>query len=329
MSQVRAKLIKRKIKNVKARRDVKRNRAKKARRKVKPLHFYKYLDLDGARLTLQNRKFRHAKPSSFNDTEDLTTAAVFNNPEQDLSNFQNIFIDVLVKNLDVSPTCSSPMREEIKKLQKIILSNPRVIDILKNNSAQNPSYGDTEDFIGLMSEHLRDINDFFQTYRVLCVTTSSVSEHMWKKYSKNHKGIVLRIRPNLQKNSKFSLFKPVEYIDRRPPLYSSVEEFIHGSVFGDLQARCKNICEKIIFSKTREWEGENEYRLAIPIIDEEPWETLPYHPEELAELYLGLELDDIEMQEIASLARHVNPHIQIYAMNRLDNGKLSYKRYRM
>ena len=37
--------------------------------------------MNGARLTLTNKTFKHAKPSTFNDTEDLTTASIF--PEDD------------------------------------------------------------------------------------------------------------------------------------------------------------------------------------------------------------------------------------------------------
>jgi hypothetical protein len=37
---------------------------------------YKYLDVQGAKLTLGNRTFKHAKPSDFNDTEDLTIQSI-------------------------------------------------------------------------------------------------------------------------------------------------------------------------------------------------------------------------------------------------------------
>lgn len=85
------------------------------------------------------------------------------------------------------------------------------------------------------------------------------------------------------------------------------------------------MCEKIIFSKTRKWEDENEYRLAIPIISEEPWETLHYHPEELVELYFGVGVESEVMSKIASQAREVNPCIEIYSMCRLDDGELDYR----
>jgi hypothetical protein len=327
VSQVRAKSIKRKIKNVKSRRDIKRRRAKKSKKKMELLQLFKYLDVNGAMLTLQNRTFRHAKPSSFNDSEDLTSSGVFFNSDSALAMLPNAFIDILVRNLSLVPTCASPMREVVQEIQQAILSNPEIVDILKNENSQNPIYGDTEYFNNLMSDHVREINEFMQNYRIFCVTTSSSSEHMWKKYTKNHKGIVLRIEPNLQKDSKFTLFRPVEYLAQRPPLYQSVEEFVFSSVYDDNISRCKEMCEKIIFSKTQDWKVEDEYRLAIPIINEDPWEIRPYYPEELTELYLGLELGSEETIEIVNLARKVNSHIKVYSMHRLDNGELCYGRY--
>jgi hypothetical protein len=41
---------------------------------------YKFLDVAGAKLTLRNRNFKFAKPSDFNDTEDLTIQSIF--PEE-------------------------------------------------------------------------------------------------------------------------------------------------------------------------------------------------------------------------------------------------------
>jgi hypothetical protein len=38
---------------------------------------YKYLSVEGAKKTLGTNTFRHAKPSSFNDTEDLTVSSIF------------------------------------------------------------------------------------------------------------------------------------------------------------------------------------------------------------------------------------------------------------
>jgi hypothetical protein len=56
---------------------------------------YKYLDVQGAKLTLGNKTFKHAKPSDFNDTEDLTIKSIF--PEETelaLKRLENCFTDV-------------------------------------------------------------------------------------------------------------------------------------------------------------------------------------------------------------------------------------------
>jgi hypothetical protein len=107
-----------------------------------------------------------------------------------------------------------------------------------------------------------------------------------------HKGIALRIQPNLAKCSKFQLFRPVIYREKRPPLYDDSLEFIAGSLFGELETRVKAMLERIVYTKTLEWVHENEYRLAIFLRqNEESWNTLPYHPEEIAELYLGLAME--------------------------------------
>jgi hypothetical protein len=59
---------------------------------------------------LTNRNFKHAKPSTFNDTEDLTIRSIF--PEDDaeaLKQIENGFTDVLMRHLNDPPTCFNIM----------------------------------------------------------------------------------------------------------------------------------------------------------------------------------------------------------------------------
>ena len=126
-----------------------------------------------------------------------------------------------------------------------------------------------------------------QGNRVLCVSTRKYSEELWSDYAENHKGVALRIEPNLAKDSKFQLFRPVIYREKRPPLYEDTLEFMATSLFGDQETRLKAIVEKIVYTKTLKWEHQSEYRLVTPLRqNEEPWNTLKCHPEEITELYL-------------------------------------------
>lgn len=66
---------------------------------------YKYLDVQGAKLTLGNKTFKHAKPSDFNDVEDLTINSIF--PEKTdlaLKRLEDCFTDVLLQHLNDPPT---------------------------------------------------------------------------------------------------------------------------------------------------------------------------------------------------------------------------------
>ena len=83
---------------------------------------------------------------------------------------------------------------------------------------------------------------------------------------------------------------------------------------------------KIVYAKTQEWEYENEYRLAIPIhADGGDWNTLPYHPEEITELYLGHKMPDETKKEIIGLAQAANPKIIVFDTLLGSNGKLSFR----
>jgi len=288
---------------------------------------YKYLDVSGAKLTLANRTFKHAKPSDFNDVDDLTVQSMFSEDiEEALKKIAGGYIDVILRHLDEEPTCSSPMKEKLMAIQQVYQANPGAIDLIQAEPINpgDPIY-DVENYRDLAKEKIAWINEFMQGYRVLCVTTHKDSERMWTEYAENHKGVSLRIQPNLAKASKFKLFRPVMYQEKRPPLYDDTLEFIADGFWGDSEARSKEIVERIIYTKTLDWQHEGEYRLAIAIRkDEPPWNTDPYHPEEITELYLGLEMERSDIEDIVGKARDVNPDIAIYRANRNFDGRLVF-----
>jgi hypothetical protein len=95
---------------------------------------YKYLSVQGAKLTLGTRCFRHAKPSMFNDLEDLTIRSLF--PEDDetaLAIIENGFTDLLLKHVDDAPTCLNElMRAEVALILAAYKVNPDAARIIKD-----------------------------------------------------------------------------------------------------------------------------------------------------------------------------------------------------
>jgi hypothetical protein len=223
---------------------------------------YKYLDVHGAKLTLGNRTFKQAKPSDFNDTEDLTIQSIF--PEEleaACKRASEGVIDVIAANLDTPPACASPMKEQLVVMQAALRADPSAVVRIKAEiyKAAMDGIHTMEQLRETAESTIRDVNAFMQGWRVLCVTTHRESEKMWSGYAENHKGIALRIEANAAKDSKFQSFQPAVYRAERPPLHDDVLEFVAGSLFGDRDARYKAIMEKIIYAKTLAWRHEGEY----------------------------------------------------------------------
>jgi hypothetical protein len=291
---------------------------------------YKYLDVTGAKLTLQNRTFKHAKPSDFNDLEDLTIRSIF--PESNEAALQEIkdnFTDILVRNLDKAPaSINHEIRQKVALIQHVYRRNPDAAEAVKAIIRED-NIGDLYDLEGLRQRsegHIKEINDLMQCFRVLCVSQNGTSTDMWTRYAQNSQGIVLRILPNASKDSKFLLFRKVEYRSTRPPLYPNVLDFLETGLFGDQEKRALDAMNNIIYSKTLEWEYEEEYRLAIPILDGADWNTMPYHPEEIPELYFGYKATDETKVEITKLAKKLNPEIKIFHGCLCPDGRLSFLR---
>jgi hypothetical protein len=276
---------------------------------------YKYLNVEGAKLTLRNRNFRHAKPSDFNDVKDMTIESLFPESEEAaLSTIIENFYRILLRNIDKPPTSTNVgMRKTTAQLQMVLKNTP--VSKLMNLVLRKQSVSEIYDL-----NHLREytkgfiaeINEFMQSYRVLCVSEKNNSFIMWKIYAQNHQGIVLRILPNLKKDSKYSLFRKVEYRAKRPTMYDDAISFLENSLFGDQVGDRKKSLDRIIYTKTLDWEYEQEQRLVIPVNNGQDWNTMPYHPEEIAELYLGAKMNDSIKSEIIDLAMALNPDIGIF-----------------
>ena len=237
-------------------------------------------------------------------------------------------LDVIANNLDGTSSCASPMKEKLAAIQAALRANPAAIDRMREEVTKGAMDGiyDMDRLRATAETTIRDVNTFMQGWRVLCVTTHKDSDKMWSGYAENHKGIALRIEPNVEMDSTFQRFEPVVYRAKRPPLHDNVLEFLAGALFGDQAARYKRIMEKIIYAKTLDWEHEAEYRVAIPLAPgEKPWNTLPFHPQEITELYLGAAMTVADKEDILGKAKAVNPGIEVFRAQRDADGTITFE----
>lgn len=276
---------------------------------------YKYLDTIGAKLTLQNQTFKYAKPSDFNDLEDLTIGSIFKGDlEEELAGVGELLPIVLYENLDKEVTCLSPMRDKIMLIQQALRQNPSLVHEMQSRADQNQ---DIEAYTEMAKQQIADLNEFMQGYRVLCVTDKLNTEYMWEGYADDHKGIAIRIEPSKEYDSIFTLFKPITYVEKRPALYKDAKDFIESAYFSNQTKRRIELLDEIIHTKTMKWKPESEFRLAIPLRNgEKPWNTLPYRSEEITEIHLGCQIEPDFKDFIVDLAKGVNPNISIFQVER-------------
>jgi DUF2971 family protein len=290
---------------------------------------YKYLDVDGAKKTLGNKCFRFAKPSEYEDLEDMTAQSLFPDElEAALAVLSEGFVNVIVEYPDAAPTCSEKLKPKVAELQQIFLANRSAAQAVKDGLKRDPAgNGFNVDYWRARSEaFVADTNELLQGHRVLCATTDNASDRMWKEYAEDHQGVVLRIDPNVAKDSKFQKFAPVTYQEKRPSIYSRTIDFARESLFGDQTAKARSIMDRIIYAKTNDHRFESEYRLAIPLGEgEEDYRTLPYHPEEVTELYLGASMKPKDKTEIVAKAKALNPKIKVYQAERDGHGQISFE----
>jgi hypothetical protein len=258
----------------------------------------------------------------------MTTQSLFPDEiESALNILQDKFVDVIVENADAAPTCSDKLKPKVSELQKIFRENPKAAGIVREGLKKDP------DGSGLGIEHWRaraegfvkEINEFMQGHRVLCVTTDKASNRMWEEYAQASQGIVLRIEPSVPKDSKFQKFSPVTYQEKRPAIFPRTLDYAREALFGDQQARARASMDGIIYAKTKAYAFESEYRLAIPRGEgEEDYRVLAYHPEEITELYLGAAMTDADKAEIIALAKAVNQGIKVFQAKRDSAGTITF-----
>ena len=55
------------------------------------------------------------------------------------------------------------------------------------------------------------------------------------------------------------------------------------------------------------------------------WNTDPYNPEEITELYIGLSMERRDADRIVGMAQAVNPRIAVFRMKRGGDGSLEFE----
>lgn len=283
-----------------------------------PDKIYKYLSFNGSCKTLEDRTFRLSKPSEFNDPFDMYIQEGFGkNKNAFLEDLKGAFLDFFEKGKNLSNLPDSRMKTKIFLIDAALkMASKEHKAFLRKQILRTPieEMYDLKKLEQTVQEMLFYIYQRSEVEGVFCSTIDFNNLLMWAHYADKHQGTVIEFTPSKGKDSVFLASRKVTYSDERPVLYTTAQEMVlHGFTMSTNKS-VKVILDKLIYTKSREWRYEQEYRLSIPscIKSGQAFATLEYYPEELTSVFLGCRMSQQNQETSIVLAKAVNPLVTIY-----------------
>lgn len=284
---------------------------------VCPPRIYKYTPLTGLKATLEHQSFKLSRPSDFNDPIDMyLQETIGQNIEEFLEDLKKEFHNYLVSGIKDRPSHNThysgilnfmhqaidkASEEQKEELKKELLNTPieQMYDLDRLKRTNN--------------EVTTAINTAFSADAVFCSTVDNNNLLMWAHYADQHRGAVIEYTPNIEKDSVFLASKPVHYSKERPFPYKDAAAMV-AALEKNLSETVQDIIERLIYTKSKEWSYEQEYRLFVAFMlrPDQEFATLKFHPEELTSIYFGCRMQEEDMEEIQTTAQKINPSVKLY-----------------
>ena len=268
--------------------------------------YYKYMTMSTGKTVLKNRTLRYSNPKLFNDPYDMQfdlqvridrekTKKIFRekllesyrnkNSADKMGSFEFFVVSLLQK---------APDRIE-EVLGELELAIEEAIDVVyrENKKAQ------------------QEANEIYRKSKLCCFTTVPDSALMWAHYAEEHQGVVLEFRNIIKLDSPYATARPVIYSKKLPKLLNE-EDFVDLLLFRSNFPQDFHL--KKIYTKSKEWEYENEWRIFTgdgrnPMVESE---DIPFHVEELTGVILGCRVSNEKENEIIDILEEHYPLTKLF-----------------
>jgi hypothetical protein len=255
-------------------------------------------------------------PSAFNDPFDILLEEALGSEVEDfLRELRPAFFEIVTGELDYATLRPGAFTDQVILLNEQLRQlPPEALAARRKAWVTEPP----ENIWNLTS--LRDnnrqsvatIQGQFRTYGIFCTATNKDSLLMWSHYADHHRGVVLELQPNLEKDSALLASRPVHYSNERPLMYRSARDMVERALFMSAEDVANALLRSLIYTKSLEWEYEGEFRLAIPRFVPQGASAayLDLYPDELSRVYFGCRVTDEQRRELEGLARTLNPNVR-------------------
>lgn len=264
--------------------------------------FYKFADMDTAKLILETQKFRFSSPLTFNDPFDIQTELFFN---------FNIS--------DLPERVTSEVHAIVTGQRKVELSGNsdwiKATSFLREKHLQGEYRREHLDFlVKPLIEHLTSVfeesrrkynehwKNLLKRIKVFCVSENSESILMWSHYAKYHTGLCFKLKVLPEKDNPICAAQKVDYLSS-PPSFFSLEEWVDSIVL-DNEVDFSGLNYRYPLAKSDVWKYEHEWRVWAPFDDNgKKYLDMSIIEGEIDSIYFGANADPSQMKELVSISK--------------------------
>lgn len=277
-----------------------------------PESLFKYLTAASATAVLANRKLRWSTCTMFNDPADMQI---------------DLRVDFDVER--VTQLTLEKMWARIEREGEALEHENAVAAALertKEHWRRVGSIGFRTAFVPGIHASLQKIRNATKTFcdemrgplamtKVVCFSARRDSTLMWSHYAESHAGLVLEFANAEGFDSPYHLAKEVIYSNEAPAL--GTEEEIASILAGEGRLG-REIFERMVFTKSDDWQYEQEWRLQTGDGREpgRPFEDVPFAAEELRSVYFGAKTSQATLNLLLPLLAASYPSTEVWKARR-------------
>jgi hypothetical protein len=281
------------------------------------IRLFKYLSAATAKKTLSTGGLRLSQPSSFNDPFDMRIDEVLGLDFRQFVEQQKLALIEFLEGPDGVILRSSELGRKAALIKEALSkASPEQRKTIRDELVATPleQIYNFESFKKSHNELIGQVQHIVDRCGVFCMTKRHDSLLMWSHYTQSHQGAVFEFGPNVEMDSALCASKPVRYQKERPLIYRNPSDLVRRALAMSTAASADQILDDLVFTKSPEWEYEQEMRLAIPdfVPEGSTYGTLKLEPTELVGVYFGCRITSSDKAELTKLARSVNNTVEIY-----------------
>ena len=286
---------------------------------------YKYLNAEGAYLSLRDCMVKCSSPALFNDPFDTITGIRRGFGIKEFSECWRKYLKMLVFSVE------EPAFEELTDMSHRILNLRKTRNEFNFDGEidyDNPLIKEAEkQLIGSFEKEFASDEEFLFSWRINCLTSRYNNLLMWAHYADMHKGAVIGYRCVPELNSCFCAASPVIYRQDIPSL-GTAEEWVRH-ILGVERTKFEDRIMQMFITKSIDGEYEQEYRYNMLMKGDgsEMYDLRDIHPREIHSIYLGCRISTEDKERILHTIRGQLNHVIVYqARKSKTQFKLEFER---